>query len=48
MSIELNLNQRFDLILDSVCYFRLAIESDDSVAKSVELNFYCFIDKISL
>ena len=38
--------KRFDS--DPVCYFRLATESDDSVAKSVELNFYCFINKIPL
>ena len=42
--------KRFDLISnsDSVSYFRLATESDDSIAKSVELDFYCFINKISL
>ena len=28
-----------------VCYFRLATESDDSVAKSVGSIFYCFINK---
>ena len=38
----------FNFNSDSVSYFRLATESDDSVAKSVELDFYCFINKISL
>jgi hypothetical protein len=39
--------KRFDFILfDPVCYFRLATESDDSVAKSVESNFYYFANEI--
>jgi hypothetical protein len=38
---------RFNFNSDPVCYFRLATESDDSVAKSVELDFYCFANKIS-
>ena len=29
-----------------VCYFRLATESDDSVAESVRLDFYCFVNEI--
>ena len=37
----------FDFDSDSVYYFRLATKSDDSVAKSVELDFYCFSNKIS-
>jgi len=50
MSIEWNFLKIFDLNFNSdyVSYFRLATESDDSVAKSVELDFYCFINKISL
>ena len=39
---------RFDFNSDSVYYFRLATESDDSVAKSVEFNFYYFANEISL
>ena len=31
---------------DPVCYFRLATESNDSVAKSIESNFYCFANQI--
>ena len=31
-----------------VCYFRLAKESDDFVAKSVGSNFYYFVTEISL
>ena len=38
----------FDSNSDPVYYFRLATESDDSVAKSVEFNFYHFANKISL
>ena len=38
----------FDFDSGPICYFRLATESDDSVAKSVESNFYCFANKISL
>ena len=34
-------------LFDPVCYFRLATESDDSVAKSVDLDFYCFVNEIS-
>ena len=30
-----------------VCYFRLATESDDSVAKSVGSIFYYFVDEMS-
>ena len=37
----------FDFDSGPVCYFRLAIESDDSVAESVRLDFYCFVDEIS-
>jgi hypothetical protein len=50
MVIEFRFFKRFSInfISDSVCYFRLATESDDSVAKSIELDFYCFINKISL
>ena len=50
MIIELNIHKRFSINFnyDSVSYFRLATESDDYVAKSVELDFYCFINKMSL
>jgi hypothetical protein len=44
--LDLILLKRFDLIsFDPVCHFRLATESDDSVAKSVGLDFYCFVNK---
>ena len=46
--IKSHSNIWFDFNSDSVYYFRLAIESDDSVAKFVELDFYCFANKISL
>jgi hypothetical protein len=47
MSIEWNF--RFDLISILILYLILDFtESDDSVAKSVELDFYCFVNKISL
>ena len=36
----------FDFYSDPVFYFRLATESDDSVAKSVESSSYCFFDEI--
>ena len=50
MIIELNLLKIFSINVDSdsVSYFRLATKSDDSVAMSVELDSYCFINKISL
>ena len=38
----------FDSNSDPVCYFRLATESDDSVAKSMESDLYYFAHKISL
>ena len=38
----------FDFNSGPVCYFRLATESDDSVAKSVGLDFYYFVDEMSL
>ena len=36
------------IIRGPVCYFWLATESDDSVAKSVKSFFYCFSNKTSL
>ena len=44
--IEFNSFKRFwfDFNSDPVCYFRLATESDDSVAKSVGLDFSCFVN----
>ena len=47
------IERKLDLILlkdfiwflsDPVCHFRLATESDDSVAKSVRLDFYYFVN----
>ena len=37
----------FDFDPGPVCYFRLATESDDSVAKFVRLDFYYFVNKTS-
>ena len=50
ISIELKPHSKiwFDSYSDSVYYFRLATESDDSVAKSVGLKFYGFNNKIPL
>ena len=46
--LDLTLLKRFDFIsFDPVCHFRLATESDDSVAKSVGSIFYCFVNEIS-
>ena len=35
------------IVSGPVCYSWLATESDDSVAKSVESIFYCFLNEIS-